>query len=86
MTPDGPSRCPRCGGELERDRDVERHVREGNDVAIVTVRVDSCLRCGEVLLHPGMVERLAKAREVLRHGPPRPAVGHVYDLRPDEAA
>jgi YgiT-type zinc finger domain-containing protein len=46
--------CPRCGGELDRARDVVRDVREGNDVALVTVRADVCPRCAEVLLHPGV--------------------------------
>ena len=77
----GPSHCPRCRGDLEREREEDRTVREGNDVALVTVRVDRCLQCGEVLLHPGMVERMARARDALRHGAQGVPVGRVYDLR-----
>ena len=81
MTTQGPSACPRCGGELDRGRLIERSVREGNDVALVTVQADVCLRCGEVLLYPGMVERLARTRDLLRAGSAAPAVGQVFDLR-----
>jgi len=81
MSAQRPSHCPRCGGDLENDRDEERTVREGNDVALVTVKVDRCLRCREVLLHPGMVEKLAGARDALRHGARGSAIGAVYDLR-----
>lgn len=73
--------CPRCGGDLDRDRSVERSVREGNDVALVIVQADVCLRCGEVLLHPGMVERLFRSRDLLRAGPAAPIVGRVFDYR-----
>jgi len=64
---------------------MERSVREGNDVALVTVKADVCLRCGELLLHPGMADVLSRARELLREGPTSAAVGRVFDLR-DRAA
>jgi YgiT-type zinc finger domain-containing protein len=81
MTTQGPGVCPRCAGELDRGRHIERSVREGNDVALVTVQADICLRCGETLLHPGMVDRLSRARDLLREGSAVPAVGRVFDLR-----
>ena len=81
MTTKGPGVCPRCGGDLDRGREIERSVREGNDVAFVTVKADICLRCGEVLLYPGMVELLSRARDLLREGSAAPAVGRVFDLR-----
>jgi YgiT-type zinc finger domain-containing protein len=81
MTGKGPSCCPRCGGELEYDREVERPVREGNDVAIVLVRADVCTQCGELLLYPGMTDRVTKARQALRDGATSPTLGHVYDMR-----
>ena len=37
--------CPYCGGETCY-KDVERLLRGGNDVAVVTVPADVCLRCG----------------------------------------
>ena len=76
-------RCPLCAGSVEPDRDVERIVREGDDVAVVRVRADVCGDCGEMLLHPGMADRLIEAKAALRRGVPTGAVviGRVYDLR-----
>lgn len=85
ITSNGPSACPRCAGELDHGREVERSIREGNDVALVRVRADVCLRCGETLLHPGMVDLLARARNLLKEGSALHAVGRVFDLR-DKAA
>jgi YgiT-type zinc finger domain-containing protein len=81
MTTQGPRACPRCGGDLDRGRYVERSVREGNDVALVTVQADVCQRCGEILLYPRMVDLLSRARDLLREGSAAPAVGQVFDLR-----
>ena len=81
MKTQGPTACPRCGGELDLGRQIERSVREGTDVALVNVVADVCSRCGEILLHPGMMELLAHAREIVRKGSAAPAVGRVYDLR-----
>lgn len=81
MSTEGPTRCHRCGGDLDHDREVEQSVREGGDVAIVSVRADVCQRCGEVLLHPGMVDRMAEAKQALRRGTSAPQVGRVFDLR-----
>jgi YgiT-type zinc finger domain-containing protein len=81
MTPQGPKVCPRCGGDLALGHQVERNVREGNDVALVTVRADVCLRCGETFLYPGMVDLLFRTRALLRAGSAAPAIGRVFDLR-----
>ena len=77
----GPQACARCGGELERLRELDRLVRHNNDVALVKVRADVCSLCGEVLLTPGMAGLLLDARQVLREGRAGWAVGCVYDLR-----
>jgi YgiT-type zinc finger domain-containing protein len=77
----GPRGCVRCGGGLERGRQIERLVRQGNDVAVVTVRADLCPLCGEELLAPGMVGLLLDARDVMRQGRAGWALGCVYDLR-----
>ena len=77
----GPTGCGRCGGELERAREVDRLVRHEYDVALVKVRADVCGLCGEVLLTPGMAGRLLEARETLRQGAPAGRPGCVYDLR-----
>jgi YgiT-type zinc finger domain-containing protein len=78
----GPSQCSRCGGELEYDREVEQEVRHGDDVALLRVRADVCTRCGEVLLHPGMTDRMVRAKKMLQESPAKArVVGRVYDLR-----
>ena len=81
MTATRPSRCPRCGGELDYDQELERAVRGGNDVAIVLVKADVCQRCGEALLHPGMADRILSARRALEKKIAAPVVGSVFDLR-----
>ena len=42
------SKCPVCGGEVV-EKDVEKLLRGGVHVAVVTVRAEVCLRCGERL-------------------------------------
>lgn len=68
-----PRHCPLCGGSVEPDRDIERLVREGEDVALVRVRADVCGDCGEVFLHPGMADRIVQAKATLRRGGSVPA-------------
>lgn len=41
-------KCPVCGGELV-EKDVEKLLRGGAHVAVITVRAEVCLRCGERL-------------------------------------
>lgn len=79
----GPQTCPRCGGAVEPDRDVEELVREGDDVAVVRVCADVCGECGEALFHASSVERLLDARQALRRAAPSsaPVIGRVYDYR-----
>ena len=79
--PSGPVGCVRCGAELDYSREIDRLVREGNDVGIVRVRADVCPLCGEVLLNPGMPGLLLDARDTLRQGRAGWATGCVYDLR-----
>lgn len=77
---DGFSSCPRCGGELEYGKDLERQVRVADDVALVKVKADVCTRCGELLLHPGMVDRIARVKQALKKSS-APVVGRVFDYR-----
>lgn len=42
------SKCPVCGGEVV-EKKVEKLLRGGVHVAVVTVRAEVCLRCGERL-------------------------------------
>lgn len=80
---DGPSKCPRCAGELEYGKQIEWSVREGTDVALVTVTADVCTRCGERLVTAAMGDKLVRAKRLLKSGNKAPAVGKVYDMRAD---
>ena len=40
--------CPACGGEMIQ-KDVEKLLRGGNHTAVLQVRAEVCLRCGERL-------------------------------------
>ena len=53
--------CPVCGGELVQ-REVEKLLRGGNDVAVVKIVAEVCLRCGERLYSLETVERLDAIR------------------------
>jgi YgiT-type zinc finger domain-containing protein len=41
-------KCPVCGGELE-EKEVEKLLRGGVNTAIIRVRAEVCLHCGERL-------------------------------------
>jgi len=42
------NKCPVCGGEMV-EKDVEKLLRGGIHTAVLTVRAEVCLRCGERL-------------------------------------
>ena len=39
-------KCPICGGELV-EKDVEKILKGGSNTAILTVKAEVCLHCGE---------------------------------------
>jgi YgiT-type zinc finger domain-containing protein len=79
---EGPLKCPRCGGTLEHDREVEKPLVQGDDVALVRVLADVCTQCGERLFRPEVVEWMQRVRDALRRSPATgPVVGRVYDYR-----
>lgn len=41
-------KCPVCGGELA-EKNVEKPLRSGVNLAVIKVRADVCLHCGERL-------------------------------------
>ncbi len=57
-------RCPICGGELV-EKEVEKLVRGGVHIAVLHVRADVCLRCGERLYAAETVRRFEQIREKL---------------------
>lgn len=56
--------CPVCGGELV-EKDVEKLLRGGNHTAVLTVRADVCLHCGERLYSEETVKRFEQVRTKL---------------------
>lgn len=58
------SECPVCGGEVV-ERDVEKLLRGGVHVAVVTVRAEVCLRCGERLYSEETIKQFEQIRAKL---------------------
>jgi YgiT-type zinc finger domain-containing protein len=55
------SECPVCGGELV-EKNVEKLLRGGINTAVLTVRAEVCLSCGERLYTQGAVRRFEQIR------------------------
>ncbi len=60
------SKCPICGGELVK-KDVEKLLRGGVNVAVITVSAEVCLRCGERLYSQETISRFEQIRSRLAH-------------------
>ena len=56
--------CPVCGGELV-EKEVEKLLRGGLHTAVVTVRAEVCLKCGERLCTTETVRRFEQIRAKL---------------------
>ena len=58
------SECPVCGGEMV-EKDVEKLLRGGVHIAVVTVGAEVCLRCGERLYSKETINRFEQIRTKL---------------------
>ena len=58
------SECPVCGGEMV-EKDVEKLLRGGVHIAVVTVSAEVCLRCGERLYSKETINRFEQIRTKL---------------------
>ena len=56
--------CPVCGGELV-EKEVEQLLRGGPHTAVLQVRTDVCLRCGERLFKEETIRHFAEIRSKL---------------------
>jgi YgiT-type zinc finger domain-containing protein len=56
--------CPVCGGELV-EKVVEKLLRGGNHTAVLQVRAEVCLRCGERLFSTATVRHFEEVRAKL---------------------
>ncbi|MFN3334130.1 MAG: YgiT-type zinc finger protein [Caldilinea sp.] len=57
-------KCPVCGGELV-EKEVEKLLKGGIHTAVLKVRADVCLRCGERLYSAETVKRFEQIRQKL---------------------
>ena len=57
-------KCFVCGGELV-EKDVEKLLKGGIHTAVLKVRADVCLRCGERLYSVDTVRRFEQIRQKL---------------------
>ena len=57
-------KCPVCGGELV-EKEVEKLLRGGVHTAVLKVRGEVCLRCGERLYSAETVRRFEQIRQKL---------------------
>jgi len=56
--------CPICGGELV-EKEVEKVLKGGANTAILKVKAEVCLHCGERLYRPETVTHFEEIREKL---------------------
>jgi len=57
--------CPICAGELE-EKAVEKIIHGGHHTAILTVKADVCLHCGERLYSEDAVMQFQNIRHKLK--------------------
>jgi len=57
-------KCPVCGGEVI-EKTVEEILRGGNNTAIVRVKAEVCLHCGERLFTPDTIAQFESIVEKL---------------------
>ena len=58
-------KCPVCGGELV-EKEVEKLLRGGAHTALLKVRAEVCLRCGERLYSQETVRRFEEIKAKLK--------------------
>ena len=57
-------RCPICKGEIA-EKEVEKVLKGGTNTAIIKVKAEVCLHCGERLYTPETVSRFEGIRKKL---------------------
>ena len=58
------SKCPVCSGEMV-EKEVEKLLRGGVHAAVLKVRTEVCLHCGERLYSPDTISRFEDIRAKL---------------------
>ncbi len=62
------SKCLRCGSSDLEDKEVEKLVRGGDDVAVLRVQATVCHHCGERYLSNETIRAVEQARDDLEEG------------------
>ena len=62
------SKCMRCGSSDLEDKEVEKLVRGGDDVAVLSVPATVCHHCGERYLPNETIRVMEQARHDLETG------------------
>ncbi len=57
-------KCPVCGGEIV-DKEVEKVLKGGSNTAVIKIKAEVCLHCGERLYPPETVSRFEDIRKKL---------------------
>lgn len=58
------NKCPICGGDLV-EKEVEKVLRGGNNTAILKVKAEICLHCGERLYSQEVIQKFEQIRAKL---------------------
>jgi len=58
------NKCPICGGEVV-EKEVEKLLRGGKNTAVVRLRAEVCLHCGERLYSKEVVSQFERIRAKL---------------------
>jgi YgiT-type zinc finger domain-containing protein len=74
-------KCPVCGGNLI-EKDIEKILRGGVNTAVLKVRAEVCLRCGEHLYSQETVRRFEQIRAKLERQDTKEfqAIGVAYQV------
>jgi len=73
------NKCPVCGGEV-LEKEVEKLLRGGSDTAVVKVKAEVCLHCGERLCPKETISRFEEIRAKLSKADVKDftPLGHSY--------
>ena len=59
-------KCPVCNGEVV-EKEVEKLLRGGNNTAVVKVKAEVCLHCGERFYSKSTINEFQEIRSKLEH-------------------
>jgi YgiT-type zinc finger domain-containing protein len=60
-------KCPLCGNEVV-EKEVEKLLKGNGNTAVVRVKAEVCLHCGERLYPPDVIAKFEDVRKKLREG------------------